>query len=172
MSNKIRVLWGESNAFSALNILAAHVYAHGGYCLTCAKNATEVVQKISENEYDVIILNIIIEPGIDDNLIKISSKLWRNEMTSARLGLQLLYGLLRPKKKETEFSFLNVPGWVNPNKIGILFTGFDTEVKNLDEDLKILGINPNIAYTRYALKTPPTILLDMIQRILERNSNL
>jgi len=83
-----------------------------------------------------------------------------------------LYGLLRPKKKETEFSFLNVPGWVNPNKIGILFTGFDTEVKNLDEDLKILGINPNIAYTRYALKTPPTILLDMIQRILERNSNL
>ncbi len=166
---KIKVLWIDPDVCSSLRMLTGHVYADGGYELSCVKNATDAVQKISENEYDIVIFNTMIDPGLDDNWIKIYSESWKNGRTTC-LGLQLLYSLLQPEKEETKFLFPNIPSWIHPNKIGILTTEPVRTIKKFEKHLRILGIDPKIAYIELEITMPATILLDLIRRISKRNS--
>lgn len=86
-----RVLWIEDDAETSNAYLAADVYLSGLYDLVVAVNATRGADELRRagREFDAIIVDIRIPPGIDDRWGKIYRELFQSNK-AARLGLRLL----------------------------------------------------------------------------------
>jgi CheY-like chemotaxis protein len=151
---KTKVLWVEDSARLELRNLTGPIYISGEYDMNLAEDATTAVCYLLTKEYDAIILDMRLPPGIDDYWIKI----YRNkgeDKADARLGLELADWLLNGR-----VDFPNKPpDWIKPQLVGV-FTVDDDPA--LQARLEYLNIN---VFEHKTAGLPDTILVEIIKRI-------
>jgi hypothetical protein len=160
MRPRPRVLWIEDQATTDLMELAAQVYATCRYDFTIARNVTEGVDRLREHHYDVVIVDVRLEPGSSPDWINYY-KQRRYDKLAARLGLVLLYCLLKPKEAPGDVH-LHIPASVEngTTRFGVLTVESPQE---MDKDLKALKIR---VYRQKTERTPSTVLVEMIEALL------
>lgn len=161
---KYRVLWIEDGAFVEVSRLPGPVYTSMMYDFEVATNVTDGIQKIKSTEYHAIIVDIRIPPGIEENWDSLYQKSKRNR-NLARLGIQMLFSLLKPQKAKVKIS--DIPPWVRKEKFAILSIEAREE---LEEDLKELKI-VDYCYQK-SINMPDTILLDIINKVIARQEKV
>ncbi|MCX6842030.1 MAG: hypothetical protein NTX53_07115 [candidate division WOR-3 bacterium] len=157
-----RVLWIEDELTTTLSIMAAPIYTSGRYHLTVAVDATEGVRCLLSEEYSVVIVDIRLPPGTDQQW----SDLWNAYGASkspARLGLRLLEALFDPAAAALKLE--SRPAWVVPARFGVLTVEGESEVA---DRLAQLGIR---CYVQKKAGLPYTAVVDMIERILDNSSS-
>lgn len=152
--NTIRVLWIEDGAYSEARKYAPPVRTDPRYSLDIVLTATEGMAAIFEAQYDVVIVDIRLEPGSDPD--------WRSEHRRqraggepARLGLTLLENLFGEGAQEK-------PDWVTADRFGVLSIEQETQIKPA---LDGLGVK---AFHHKETLQIPTALRDLVEEILER----
>ena len=154
---KQRLLWIEDEAFGQLAWFAGPIYSALEHDLTIELNTSSAYRRICEEEFDAVVVDIRLAPGDDMRWVKLyrSSGFKRAE---ARLGLHLLYSLLRPEESEIELP--HVPPWVTANRFGVMTVEGEREIA---VDLSVLGINH---YVQKQAGTDWTALRDLFAEIL------
>jgi CheY-like chemotaxis protein len=157
---RYRILWVEDGARFDLPHLAAPVFMDGNYDLCIVENVADCIAYVQTQAFDVIVLDIRIPPGDDQQWISLYKKAGTDKV-SARLGLKLLYSLIG--SNEAEINLNNRPSWIAPDKIGI----FTVESKSeLDEHLQKLGIH---VYQQKKADVAETVLIDLIKHVIQHN---
>ncbi len=90
---KPRVLWIEDSARLELTNLTGPIYFAGKYDFNMAEDVTTAVTLLLSEEFDVIIVDIRLPPGIDPQWSKLYKRMGADKI-QAQLGLKLLYWLL------------------------------------------------------------------------------
>jgi hypothetical protein len=163
MAQKYRVLWVEDGARYDLVNIAAPVYMDGKYDLVIAEEASSGINYLLKNIFDVIVVDIRIPPGNDNDWINLHKKSGGNKV-AAQLGLDFLYTILGHQDAKINLEDKR-PVWITPNKIGVLTVESQLE---LDKYLKELQIK---VYHQKRAETPEEILLELIQKILNQTSS-
>lgn len=153
---KTRVLWVEDSARLELRNLTGPIYIGGEYDMNLAEDATSAVSYLQSKEYDAIILDMRLPPGIDDFWIKIYQERGEDK-ADARLGLELANWMFSGRP---DYAF-TPPGWIERYHVGVFTVENDT---NLHVRLNELGIN---VFQHKAAGLVDTILIDIITRIRE-----
>ena len=159
---KISVLWIEDGARFDLQELAAPVLVDGRYELVIVEAASEAIDWMRQCTFDVIIADIRIPPGDDPAWIDLY-KMYRANSTSARLGLHLLFTILRHKDAKVKLE-AELPDWIKPEIIAVFSLEGQAE---LSADLKNLGIS---VFQQKGAGTSSTVLLDLIERVLQQGA--
>lgn len=161
---KIKVLWIEDGAFVEVSKLTGPLYTSGKYNLVIALNASDGIKAIKKNEFDVVIVDIRIPPGSDPAWKGVVARS-RTDKIQTRLGLNLLYSLLKPDLVKEKITLTGIPEWVSmhPERFGVLTV---EDERDIVEDLEKLGL-PEESFTRKKSKMPVTALLDLIERIVQ-----
>lgn len=152
-----KILWIEDEATADMRNLAGPLYGSGQYDLVVAFNASEGERQMMKSEFDAVVVDIRIPPGSDQNWIELYSQSGQNK-SMARLGLQLLYSLLKPKQDGVKLD--NIPAWITPDRFGLLTVETRREV---EEDLKNLHIQ---VYRQKTEQLPFNTLVEVIEQIL------
>ncbi|MBK9007283.1 MAG: response regulator [Anaerolineae bacterium] len=155
---KTKVLWVEDSARLELRNLTGPIYISGEYDINLAEDATSAVRYLLTKEYDVVILDMRLPPGIDDYWVNVYRERGEDN-ADARLGLELANWLLSHK---SDISF-PPPGWIRPYHVGVFTVENDAVLHASLEDLNIQVFQQKVA----GLKD--TILVDLIDRIKEQN---
>jgi hypothetical protein len=149
----IRVLWIEDGAKDEVKTYAPPLRTSPRFSLDIALTATDGMSKIRSAQFDVVVVDIRLEPGTDEY--------WRNlhiKQTAgggpARLGLELLRRLLPPDPRQ------RTPGWIRPEMIGVLTIEPEEQIGG---DIAALGIQ---AYCQKELLQDPRALLHLVERIV------
>ncbi len=150
---KIKVLWVEDSARLELRNLMAPVYISGEYDLNLAEDASRAVRYLQMKEYDAVILDMRLPPGMDEHFIKIYQEN-DEDKASARLGLELANWMFNGHP----FPFLP-PNWIKPHHVGVFTVENDSA---LHTRLKALNIE---VFQHKTAGMPDTILVDIINRI-------
>lgn len=162
MKGKISVLWIEDGARFDLQELAAPVIVDGRYELVIVEAASEAIRMMRLKAFSVIIADIRIPPGDDPAWIGLY-QLHKANRTAARLGLHLLFTILRHKDAKVKLE-AELPDWIKPENIGV----FSSEGQaGLSADLKNLGIS---VFQQKRAGTSSTVLLDLIERVLQQGA--
>ncbi len=158
---KYKILWIEDGAFVEVENLAGPVLITGEYDIDVALNASDAIKKIKclREGYDAVIVDIRIPPGLDTEWEKLSETLRRNKKGD-RLGIQLLFSLLKPE--EAEIKIKDIPAWISPDKFAILSVEGEREVK---AELVPLGVD---LFRQKETRMANTALLDLIKEVLSR----
>jgi hypothetical protein len=158
---KHRVLWIEDGAFVEVSSFTGPVFAQMIYDLDVAVNVSDALKQIREdNPYDAVIVDIRILPGSDSKWESFYRQTGSNKI-NARLGIQLLFSLLKPGKPGMEsIQLKNIPSWVSPGKFGVFSVESEQDVQN---DLEELGIN---SYRQKKTGLPNTTLLELIEEMI------
>ena len=90
---KTKVLWVEDSARLELRNLTGPIYISGEYDINLAEDATSAVRYLLTKEYDVVILDMRLPPGIDDYWVNVYRERGEDN-ADARLGLELANWLL------------------------------------------------------------------------------
>lgn len=160
MKQKYKVLWVEDGAMADLPELAVPVMMDGNYELIVAEDISDAIYKLGQNEYDVIIVDIRMDPGELHEWWQLYHDAGSNK-TSARLGRQFLYTILGNAKAEVKIQ--GKP--IHPSRIGVLTAESELE---LAKDLKILNISPSVFRQKRA-DAPRTILLELINKVVAQS---
>ena len=157
--NLYKVLWIEDNADNDLYHLASPVYIDGRFHLDIATNASEAHFYLNTRGYDVIIVDIRIPPGKDEEWLTRFERLQkRNQTNSNRLGLELLRCIFDENEQQPT---LQVQKNLSPKRYGV----FTVERREeLNPDLKKLRL-ADIKYLRKNAMMPHTALLDFISEV-------
>lgn len=155
---KKKILWIEDGAFVELQSLTGPVYASGRYDLVMALNASEGIRQIMKNTFEAVVVDIRIPPGDDKEWINIYFQAEKNKIT-ARLGLEVLYSLLRPDIAKVKLK-KPIPAWVSPQRFGLLTVETKKEEKEMITELNITIFRQKTA------ELPHTALLEIITDIL------
>ena len=159
---KPRVLWIEDSARLELTNLTGPIYFAGKYDFNMAEDVTTAVTLLLSEEFDVIIVDIRLPPGIDPQWSKLYKRMGADKI-QAQLGLKLLYWLL---SQDRSIYRASPPAWIKPPQIGIFTVESSQEIqKNLDE-LRVTTFQQKVA------GLPDTILLDLIEDLLRQNPRL
>lgn len=159
LPSRIQVLWIEDEALYQLNeLLGPVLYRHRQYHLDLAVNASEAQQKLCEsnNNYDVIIVDMRIPPGEAPTWKDIYRK-QGNDKNKARLGAYLIEWMLDQSN-----------GWGQDlprpqNKIpATQIAIFSAEEPKAIQNLLDYGIQ---VYQPKDSNYPDNILLEIIQRV-------
>jgi hypothetical protein len=158
-----QILWIEDQVNTDLMDLAAQVYAACKYDLVIALDVSEGLRQISRTKFDIVIVDIRLEPGADAQWIQFY-KMREYDKLAARLGLQLLHCLLKPDAVASEIR-VSVPEWVHNGhtRFGVLTVESPREVK---ADLAALGIT---VYRQKTERTSSTVLVEMIEELLRHS---
>ena len=156
-----KVLWIEDGAFVEVSSFAAPLFNRMIYDLAVALDVSAAVNKIIETQFDAVIVDIRIPPGIDPEWERLYSKSGYNKI-SARLGIQLLFSLLKPESAAIKLD--NIPSWVSPGKFGIFTVESEAEVRN---DLEYLGIK---FFQQKKTNIPNTAILELIEKIIKSSN--
>jgi hypothetical protein len=155
---KKSVLWVEDQAVSMLTEYIAKVNSIGKYSLDIVLNATDAMKKIQKNVYDIVIVDIRIESGMDD--------LWMNfvfdhagDKRQARAGMAFLRLLFLPEEAEVKIPGFIKPNWIIPEKFGVLTVESESEVIH---DLKAMGIT---SYRRKSTEAGNGLLLEILEEV-------
>ncbi|MDQ1351028.1 MAG: hypothetical protein QG657_1330 [Acidobacteriota bacterium] len=152
-----KILWIEDEATADMRNLAGPLYDSGQYDLVVAFNASEGERQMMKSEFDAVVVDIRIPPGSDQRWIKLYSQSGQNKIM-ARLGLQLLYSLLKPEMARVKLD--SRPTWITPERFGLLTVETRKEV---EEDLKNLHIQVSREKTE---KLPFNTLVEIIEDVL------
>jgi hypothetical protein len=161
MKQKIRVLWIEDQARYDLVELAAPVHIDRRFDLVVAETASEGIARLLEDHYDAIIVDIRIDPGDNQDWVKLYQQ--SDGKVIARLGLQLLYTILGHPKARISLGDKR-PTWLKAEMIGVL--SIETE-KELSEHLTKLKITQ---FRHKSAASPPTVLLEMVESLLSQSA--
>ena len=151
---KTKVLWVEDSARLELRNLTGPIYISGDYDLNLAEDVTSAVRYLLTKEYDAVILDLRLPPGIDDYWIRIYQNKGEDK-ADARLGLELAEWLLRGR---ADFS-LKPPTWIRPRHIGVFTVENDSALHAKLDDLEIKVFQHKVAGLH------DTILVDIINKI-------
>lgn len=155
---KYNVLWIEDGAFVEIPTFAGPVTITRKYHLRVAMDVSDAVKQIQSTEFEAVIVDIRLPPGINPDWENFYNKLIYNKI-SARLGLQLLFSLLKPEDAAVKLN--NIPSWVSPEKFGVFTVEGEREVK---DDLDKLGI---AFYRQKKTGISRKTLLELIETIIE-----
>ncbi|MCK5058605.1 MAG: hypothetical protein KAT34_18265 [Candidatus Aminicenantes bacterium] len=154
---KYKVLWIEDGAFVEVATFAGAVLTSMKYDLEVSIDISDALGKIRTTEYDAVIVDIRIPPGNNMEWKKIYNQSGYNK-NSARLGMQLLFSLLKPEEAEVKLE--NIPSWVSAKKFGVFTVESRAEVKN---DMVELGI---YLYLQKKTNMNRNDLLEFIEKII------
>lgn len=157
---KHRILWIEDGALIEVSIFAGPVFTTARYDLELARDVSDALNKITDTEYDAVIVDIRIPPGITPEWGKLYSQS-KYDKIDARLGMQLLFSLLKSKKAAIELK--DIPSWISSEKFGVFTVESKGEVKN---ELEELGIN---FFRQKKTNIPTTTLLELIEEIINHS---
>ena len=160
---KHRVLWIEDGAYGDLPEVIGPVVVDGGYDLDIALDATDGVERILANEYDCVIVDIRLPPGMDKKWINIHNNP-KKYKDAERLGLLVLRSLLIPEKSVVRLS--NIPAWVQKHKakrFGVLTVENQNEVES---DLGELEIT---VYRQKNRSPSVNTLLELIREVMKQS---
>ncbi|MBE0680522.1 MAG: response regulator [Anaerolineales bacterium] len=151
---KTKVLWVEDSARLELRNLTGPIYISGEYDMNLAEDATTAVRYLLTKEYDAVILDMRLPPGIDDYWVKIYRDKGEDK-ADARLGLELADWLLNGR---TDFPS-KPPIWIKPYHVGVFTVENDPTLHTKLEYLKIKVFEHKVAGLL------DTILVAIINRI-------
>lgn len=151
---KTKVLWVEDSARLELRNLTGPIYISGDYDMNLAEDATTAVRYLRTKEYDAVILDMRLPPGIDDYWVNIYRERGEDK-ADARLGLELANWLFNGRGD------LGIPrpDWIKPHHVGVFTVENDAELHDKLDALKIKVFEHKVA----GLKD--TILVDIIEKI-------
>src|SRR5690349_15898667 len=111
---KTKVLWVEDSARLELRNLTGPIYISGDYDMNLAEDATTAVRYLRTKEYDAVILDMRLPPGIDDYWVNIYRERGEDK-ADARLGLELANWLFNGRGD------LGIPRpeWIRPQHVGV-----------------------------------------------------
>jgi len=151
---KTKVLWVEDSARLELRNLTGPIYISGDYDMNLAEDATTAVRYLLTKEYDAVILDMRLPPGIDDYWINIYQDRGEDK-ADARLGLELADWLLNGR---TDFPNKR-PDWIKPQHVGVFTVENDPALHTRLEYLRITVFEHKTA------GLSDTVLVDIIKRI-------
>lgn len=156
---KPRVLWIEDSARFELKNLVGPLFFSGKYDFNLAEDVTTATHFLHAKEYDAVIVDIRLPPGIDVHW----QKHYRSsgaDKVHAQLGLKLLRWLLA---KDTTIHPDNPPRWIAPHKVAVFTVESPQEIAN---HLKELNVQ---LYQQKTTGLPDTILLELIDKLLAQS---
>jgi hypothetical protein len=158
---KTKFLWIEDNATTDLKHMLMPVFTSGKFDPIIALNVTDGFHRMLQMRFDAVIVDIRMLPGNDPDWINLYNQ-WGKNKGSARLGLRLLFSLLKPQPGDIVLE--KKPKWVRPELFGVLTVeGKDV----LEGELDALDIH---VYEQKTARTPKNILVDMVERIVAGGS--
>jgi CheY-like chemotaxis protein len=156
-----KVLWIEDNADNDLYHLTSPVYIDGRYQLDIATNASEGFFYLNTRSYDIIIVDIRIPPGKDEEWkIKYEQLQKQKNTNSNRLGLELLRCIFDENERQPT---LKVDQNLSSQRYGVFTVERHEELR---PDLKKLKLT-DIKYRQKNAMMPHTALLDFIREVCE-----
>lgn len=158
---KPRVLWIEDGARLELASLCGPIYFSGKYEFTLAEDVTTAVNFLRAKEFQAVIVDIRLPPGIDPTWHKLY-QLAGSDKVQAQLGLKLLEWLL--SKNKLPYDSPTRTSWVDPTRIGVFTVESEREIKQHLEDL---GIR---IFKQKEAGLPDTILLQLIEEVLAQSA--
>jgi CheY-like chemotaxis protein len=159
---KPRVLWIEDSARLELTNLTGPIYFAGKYDFNMAEDVTTAVSLLQSEEFDVVIVDIRLPPGIDPQWSKLYRRMGADKI-QAQLGLQLLRWML---SGDPSIYASQPPQWIKPDQIGVFTVESPLEIRNDLEHLNVTTFQQKVA------GLPDTILLDLIDRLLAQTRPL
>jgi len=159
---KPRVLWIEDSARLELTNLTGPIFFAGKYDFNMAEDVTTAVNLLLAEEFDVVIVDIRLPPGIDPHWSRLYRRMGADKI-QAQLGLKLLYWLLC---QDRSIYAPPPPGWINPLQVGVFTVESPNEIQ---KDLNHLNVR---TFQQKVAGLPDTILLDLIERLLDQRSAL
>lgn len=154
--NKTRVLWIEDNAHSDYVHTVGPVLVDGRYDLMIAESASEGIQNIKDHEFDSVIVDLRLPPGEDRLWISVYND-GGNNRTGARLGLEVLHALLRPRDARVRLPF--VPKWVEPKRFAVFTVEPKVEVQSIIDMLKVT------VYVQKTAEVSTRVILDILREL-------
>jgi hypothetical protein len=159
MTTKPRVLWIEDSARFELRNLVGPLFFSGKYDFNLAEDVTTAMHFIRVKEYDALIVDIRLPPGIDSAWQKHYRQSGADKV-HAQLGLKLLRWLFG---KESDIHPEKPPTWITPQRVGVFTVESPQEIQS---HLKELGIQ---VYRQKTANLPDAILLELIDQLLQSN---
>ena len=154
-----RVLWIEDNADNDLHHLTSPVVIDGRYDLEIARNASEAIYHLNERPFDIVIVDIRIPPGRDQEWRSRQDKLREQKSTNSnRLGLELLrtiFGENGPKSR------LRIAQNRVPERYGVFTVERMEEIRPELEQMRL----KDLKYKRKNAIMSNTALLNFIDEI-------
>lgn len=153
---KPRVLWIEDSARFELRNLVGPLFFSGKYDFNLAEDVTTAVHFLRAKQYDALIVDVRLPPGIDATWRKLYQQTGFDKV-HAQLGLKLLRWLLA---RDTTINPEPPPDWITPHKVGVFTVESRQEIqKHLDE----LGI---AVFRQKSAGLADTVLLELIDQLL------
>lgn len=159
-----KVLWIEDGAFVEVANFAGPVLTNLKYDLQVALDVSDALKKIMEienNGFDAVIVDSRIPPGMDPEWEDIYDKSGYNKI-GARLGIQLLFSLLKPEKAAVKLK--KIPPWISPEKFGVFTVESEGEVKNELTELGIIN-----CFQQKKIKLSNKALLELIEKVIDNS---
>ena len=153
---KPSVLWIEDSARFELRNLVGQLFFGGKYEFNLAEDVTSAIDHLRAQEYDAVIVDIRLPPGIDPEWRKLYQATGFDRV-HAQLGLKLLRWLLM---KDNSIHPANPPEWIKSHQVAVFTVESKGEIQqHLDE----LGIT---VFRQKSAGLRDTILLELIDEIL------
>jgi hypothetical protein len=151
------VLWLEDTATYDLQEMAAVVRMDGRFDLVIADNVSDAAAYVRRREFDVVIVDVRVPPGIDEEWERVFRDHDSNRL-AAKLGCYFLAWLLG----DSNASGMGLrPAWATPTRIGVMTVEPYSE---LPESLTSRGIT----YRQKRANTPEDALVDLVEAVLKR----
>jgi hypothetical protein len=155
--SRVRALWIEDGVEFECSELAAPVYLSRRYDLDIALTITDAIAKIQAAEYGALVFDIRMDPEPPPNWLE-QYQQSRGDKTPPRLGLLLLYSLLKPAD-DRSVPIDPIPQWLSSARIGVLSVETPGEMQ---EHLTALRISH---HCQKKVPMSPTALLDLLDEI-------
>lgn len=159
MTIKPRVLWIEDSARFELKNLVGPLFFSGKYDFSLAEDVTTAMQLLRVKEYDAVIVDIRLPPGIDTNWQK-HYRQSNADKVHAQLGLKLLRWLLA---KDRNIHPDDPPAWIAPHKVAVFTVESPQEISSHLKELEIQ------VYQQKTTGASDMILLELIDKLLAQS---
>lgn len=164
-SQKIRVLWIEDGAHVELPQLTTPIYMSNKYYLVVSENATDAIRKLSDQVFDVVVFDLRLGPGSDEQFQTLYKNLGRQKKAQ-RLGLYILLGFFG--NKDGQRLDLAKPVWLTIEQVAVLSVDPYDEPE-VQEALVSIGL-PVEAYRQKTASMKRTILLELVNEVVQRKA--
>jgi CheY-like chemotaxis protein len=155
---KPSVLWIEDSARFELRNLVGQLFFGGKYDFNLAEDVTSAIDLLRAKEYDAVIVDIRLPPGIDPEWRKLYQATGFDRV-HAQLGLKLLRWLLT---RDNSIHPTAPPEWIKPEQVAVFTVESKGEIQTHLDDLGITVFRQKSAGLR------DTVLLELIDELLAR----
>jgi CheY-like chemotaxis protein len=153
---KHQILWVEDSARFELRNLVGPLYFSGKFDFHLAEDVTSAVFVLREQQFDGVIVDIRLPPGIDPAWSALYHRSGLDKV-QAQLGLKLLQWLLA---KDRSVYAEPPPAWIKPKNVAVFTVEGENEI---GKDIQKLGIT---LFRQKSAGLRDTTLLDLIDELL------